>query len=355
MARLRVGILGATGAVGQTFIRLLNDHPWFETAYLAASGDSVGKRYRDTRTWLSREIQLPPRIAEMSVGPCEAVAGIDLYFSALPSTVAGPVEARLADTGCMVVSNAASHRMDEDVPLLVPEVNPDHLRAVETQRARRSGCIVTNPNCTVAGLVLVLDALDRAFGLRRVMVSTLQALSGAGYPGVAAMDITDNILPFIPGEERKVETEPQKILGDWDGSGFIPRRLPISAQCTRVAVMDGHTELLSFGLDSEPGLEEVGEALSAYRGRSGEAQRLPSSPRRLISVRAEDDRPQPRYDRIFEDGMGVTVGRVRRCPVLGYKLVLLSHNMIRGAAGAAMLNAELLVAAGFPGASRPPD
>jgi len=342
--KVPVGILGATGAVGQRFVQLLADHPWFEVVDLAASDRSAGKPYREACTW--RLAGTPPEaIGAMRVATCEGPFKAKVLFSGLDSSVAGEVEATLADQGYAVISNARNHRMDPDVPLLIPEVNPDHLDALAVQRKRtRAGYIVTNPNCSVVGLAMALAPLHRAFGVREVAVATLQALSGAGYPGVASLDVADNILPYIGGgEEEKIETEPRRILGRFDGKTFVPAGFPISASVHRVAVSDGHTMAVFLRLERKASAADAARALAEFRGEPQE-RRLPTAPRQPIHVLEAPDRPQPRLDRDREGGMAVSVGRVREDKTFDLKLEALVHNTIRGAAGAAILNAELLKA-----------
>lgn len=349
-SKLKVGILGATGAVGQRFIQLLAGHPWFEIAALTASDRSAGKRYGDAAKWLLRG-GMPAAVADMAVVPTEPDAigaDVKLLFSALPGGNAGEVEAALAAAGYGVCSNASAHRMDADVPLLIPDVNPEHTALIATQRARRGwpGFIVTNPNCTTTHLVCALKPLQDALGLTAVNVVSMQAISGAGYPGVSAMDILDNVIPYIGGEEEKVEKEPRKLLGRLAGDHIEFADFVVSAQCNRVAVRNGHLEAVSVKLQREASQAEVAEALSTYRG---EPQRLglPTAPDPAIIVFHEVDRPQPRMDRLIGNGMATGVGRLRPDPLLDYKFVVLGHNTIRGAAGGALLNAELLVAQGY--------
>jgi aspartate-semialdehyde dehydrogenase len=342
--KVPVGILGATGAVGQRFVQLLADHPWFEVVDLAASDRSAGKPYREACTW--RLAGTPPEaIGAMRVATCEGPFKAKVLFSGLDSSVAGEVEATLADQGYAVITNARNHRMDPDVPLLIPEVNPDHLDALAVQRKRaRAGYIVTNPNCSVVGLAMALAPLHRAFGVREVAVATLQALSGAGYPGVASLDVADNIVPYIGGgEEEKIETEPRRILGRFDGKTFVPAGFPISASVHRVAVSDGHTMAVFLRLERKASAADAARALAEFRGEPQE-RRLPTAPRQPIHVLEAPDRPQPRLDRDREGGMAVSVGRVREDKTFDLKLEALVHNTIRGAAGAAILNAELLKA-----------
>jgi aspartate-semialdehyde dehydrogenase len=343
-----VGVLGATGAVGQRFVELLDGHPWFEVAEVAASDRSAGRAYGEAVNW------------KISAGPPAATSRLTLkgledrlespvLFSALPSEVAGPVEERLAAAGHAVFSNARNHRMDADVPLMIPEVNPDHAAMIHHQRRRRGwakGLLVTNPNCSTIHLVLALKPLCDRFGLRAVMVTTLQALSGAGYPGVASLDAVDNVVPYVGGEEEKMATEPLKLLGGLRGDAFVDADITISATCTRVAVRDGHTESVSLALGRPAALEEVASALADFRAKP-QALGLPSAPARPVVVLSQPDRPQPILDRMAEGGMATLVGRLRPCPILDYKFVLLGHNTIRGAAGASILNAELLKVEGY--------
>ncbi len=344
----RAGVLGATGLVGQRLVKLLAGHPWFELTEVAASERSSGKSYAEAVRW-HLDGSIPEGARSLVVKSLDPSLDCDFVFSALDSSVAGGAEDDFARAGYPVVSNSKNHRMDSDVPLLIPEVNAAHLDAIRTQqknRGYRGGFIVTNPNCSTAGLVLVLKPLADAFGLEKVFVVTLQAVSGAGYPGVASMDIHANVIPFISGEEEKMESEPQKLLGKWDGSRFIDAGLGLSAHCNRVPVLEGHLECISVGLKKIASLKEVREALRNFEVRS-ELASLPSAVRHPVQVLDGDDRPQPRRDVHAGDGMAAIVGRVRECPLLDIKLTLLSHNLVRGAAGAALLNAELLAVRGF--------
>jgi aspartate-semialdehyde dehydrogenase len=347
MVKTPVCVLGATGAVGQRFIQLLGDHPAFEIAELAASDRSAGKPYAEACTW--RLPGAPPATVQgMTVTNCDGPFRSSVLFSGLDSSVAGEVETALASKGHAVVSNARNHRMDPDVPLLIPEVNPDHLDAVALQRKRTGGgYIVTNPNCSVAGLAMALAPLHRAFGLEAVAVVTLQAISGAGYPGVASLDIADNVIPYIGGgEEEKIETEPRRILGRFENGAFTLAGFPISASVHRVAVIDGHMMAVFVRLARKATPAEAEDALASFRGEPQERD-LPSAPMRPIHVLSQPDRPQPRLDRDREAGMAVSVGRVRRDAIFDLKLEALVHNTVRGAAGAAILNAELLQARGL--------
>jgi len=344
----RAGVLGATGLVGQRLVKLLAGHPWFELTEVAASERSSGKSYREAVRW-HLDGPIPEAARNLVVKSLAPSLECDFVFSALDSSVAGGAEEDFARAGYPVVSNSKNHRMDPDVPLLIPEVNASHLDAIPTQQKNRgndSGFIVTNPNCSTAGLVLVLKPLADAFGLEKVFAVTLQAVSGAGYPGVASMDIHANVIPFISGEEEKMESEPQKLLGKWDGARFIDAGLGLSAHCNRVPVLEGHLECISVSLKKIACLKEVREALRNFEV-TAELASLPSAIRHPVIVIDGEDRPQPRRDVHAGNGMAAVVGRVRECPLLDIKLTLLSHNLVRGAAGAALLNAELLAARGF--------
>jgi aspartate-semialdehyde dehydrogenase len=341
--KIRVGVLGATGTVGQRFVTLLDRHPWFELVALTASERSAGKPYADSVTWVQG---VPPsdRVADMAVLPTEPIEDCPLVFSALDAGVAGPIEEAMASAGHFVVSNARNHRMDPLVPLMVPEVNPDHLDLVSVQQFEHGGgAIVTNPNCSTIGLVLALKPLQDAFGLDAVHVVTLQAVSGAGLPGVPSYAILDNVIPFIAGEEEKMEAETRKILGTLSADAVQPVDLAVSAQCTRVPVVDGHTACVSVRLRRETGPDEI---VAAWREFVSDPQalQLPSAPARPILYFDREDAPQPRLHRDLQAGMSVAIGRLRPCPLLGWKFVALSHNTVRGAAGGALLVAELAVA-----------
>jgi aspartate-semialdehyde dehydrogenase len=343
--KLRAGVLGATGLVGQRIVSLLADHPWFELTEVAASERSSGKTYAEAVRW-HLDAPIPTGARDLVVRSLDPSLECDFVFSALDSSVAGGAEEDFARAGYPVVSNSRNHRMDPDVPLLIPEVNAAHLDAIPLQQKNRgytSGFIVTNPNCSTAGLVLVLKPLTEAFGLEKIFVVTLQAMSGAGYPGVASLDIQGNVVPFISGEEEKMESEPQKLLGKWNGERFVDAGLGISAHCNRVPVIDGHLECVSVSLKKIASLQEVREALREFEVGS-EIAHLPSALLNPIVVLDDQDRPQPRRDVNAGNGMAAAVGRVRECPLLDVKLTLLSHNLVRGAAGAALLNAELLAA-----------
>jgi len=340
--RLKVAVLGATGMVGQKFVQMLENHPWFEISALAASERRVGKIYGEEVDWIV-SADVPDCVKGMEMVPMDPkYVDADIAFSALPSDVAREVEANFAREGFIVASNASAFRMEEDVPLVIPEVNPDHLQLVEIQKKRRGwdGFIVTNPNCTTIVLVISLKPL-MDLGLRTVRVASMQALSGAGYPGVPSMAITDNVIPFIKGEEEKVETEPLKLLGKFDGKKVIPAPIKISASCHRVPVLDGHTEAVWVEFDRDVSVEEAIAAFESLKPLD-----LPTSPEKVIIVRSEPDRPQPRLDRDEGNGMSVVVGRVRRDSD-GLKYVVMGHNTVRGAAGASILNAELMVKNGM--------
>lgn len=339
--RIPVAVLGATGSVGQRMLSLLDGHPWFRLGSVTASERSAGRVYEEAARWV-----LPTPIPEEVVGMEVRATGPELeeglLFSALDASVAGSVETEYAQRGHVVVSNARNHRMDPHVPLLVPEVNPDHLDLVAHQ-SFSGGAIIANPNCSTIGMALVLAPLHRAFGVERVNVVTLQAISGAGIPGVASLQIIDNIVPFISGEEEKLEAEPLKILGELSDGLIVPAQLTVSAQCNRVPVVDGHTLCISVKLGRAVSAEAIIDAWDSFRGEPT-ALGLPSAPSRPIVYFDEPDQPQPRMHRDLGNGMAVAVGRLRACPLLDWKFVTTSHNTVRGAAGGALLCAELAVA-----------
>ena len=346
--KFRAGVLGATGMVGQRFVHMLANHPWFELADIAASERSSGRRYAEVVKW-HLDSPIPEAARNLVVKDLAPNLDCDFVFSALDSSVAGTAEEEFARAGYPVLSNSKNHRMDPDVPLLIPEVNAAHLDAIPVQQKNRGyegGFIVTNPNCSTAGLVLVLKPLADAFGLEKIFVVTMQAVSGAGYPGVASLDILGNVVPFISGEEEKMEAEPQKLLGKWDGGRFVDAGLGISAHCNRVPVRDGHTECVSLSLKKIASIREVAEVLRDF-AVDDELASLPTAVRNPIVVVDEENRPQPRRDANEGHGMAAVVGRIRECSLLDVKLALLSHNLVRGAAGAAVLNAELLAVRGF--------
>lgn len=338
--RIPVAVLGATGSVGQRFVQLLADHPWFRVAEVVASDRSTGKSYREATPWRV-DADMPETAADLPVLDYGADLQSPVVFSALPGEVAGEIEQRMAREGRALFTNTSTHRMDPDVPLLLAEVNPEHASVIARQRSNRgwSGFIVANSNCSAMHLVLALKPLQDAFGLEAVAVMTMQAVSGAGYPGVPSLDIIDNVIPYIATEEEKLAEETKKMLGH-DDNGFVPAELIISAHCNRVPVRDGHTECVSVRLGSTPAIAEVVEVFRGFRSKPQELG-LPSAPAHPIVVRDEPNRPQPVLDRDTERGMASVVGRVRPCPLLGYKFVVLGHNTIRGAAGASILNAEL--------------
>jgi aspartate-semialdehyde dehydrogenase len=347
LERWRVGILGATGLVGQRLIQRLQGHPWFELCAVAASDRSVGRPYREAARW-TLSAAPPESVAEFQVRRCEraAMADCDLVLSGLDAAAAKGIEPEFAAGGVAVVSNSSAYRMAPGVPILVPEVNASHLALVEAQQEGGGGFLVTNPNCSVTGLALALAPLHRTFGVRRVVVATLQALSGAGLEGPRGLEALDNVIPFIPGEEEKLETELDKIFGTVRDGGIQAASISVSAHCHRVPTLDGHLEAVSVELEQRATPEEAAEALRKFRGDT-QGLDLPSSPDRPIEVRDERDRPQTRLDRDAGGGMTVVVGRIRRCPVLTLRLEVLSHNTVRGAAGGTLLNAELLAAKGL--------
>ncbi len=344
--KIEVGILGATGMVGQHFVKFLENHPWFQLKWLAASDRSAGKKYREATTW-RLDGNMPESVAELQVEDCKPGRAPRLIFSAMDASAATEIEIAFAAAGHSVVSNSRNHRMELDVPLLVPEINADHLQLIPHQRRKRgwSGQIVTNPNCSTVVLAMSLAPL-KAFGITRVIATTLQAISGAGYPGVAAMDINNNVIPFVSGEEEKMQQETQKILGELTGEAIQPLPAQVSAHCNRVPVVDGHTVTVSVELAQKPGEQDLLAALAEFAGVP-QQRRLPSAPRKPLIYLPDRDRPQPRRDVERERGMAVFIGRLRPCPALDYKYVALGHNTIRGAAGAAVLNAELMYSEGF--------
>lgn len=348
-APIPVAVLGATGSVGQRFVSLLDNHPWFKVVALAASDRSEGRTYANTCRWVLTT-PMPAWARDLPLMPCTpaSLQGARIVFSALPADQAKELEPEFARAGLAVCSNASAYRRDEDVPLLLPEVNADHIQLVRQQRELRGwkGCILTNPNCTSTGLTVALKALDDHIGLKRVFVVSLQALSGAGYPGVASLDIIDNVIPFIGGEEEKVEWEPRKMLGRFTEGSVSLSPVLFSAHTNRVAVSDGHIVCASVDLASPVTPEEAARVLAGYQA-PGPARGLPSTPHPVIVVRDEADRPQPRLDRLTGDGMTTVVGRLRPDPLFTLKFVVLSHNTIRGAAGGSIYNAELLVREGL--------
>ncbi|MBX2818612.1 MAG: aspartate-semialdehyde dehydrogenase [Rhodothermaceae bacterium] len=342
---MNVGILGATGAVGQKFVTLLENHPWFNVTHLAASSRSAGKTYKEAANWIAAE-SMPESIANQIVK--ETVPGFDcdFVFSGLDSSVAGEAEEAFARAGYPVISNAKNYRMHPQVPLLIPEVNPSHTALIKEQSWGSDGYIVTNPNCSTVGLVCALKPLYDAFGIEAVQVVTMQALSGAGYPGVSSLDITGNVVPFIKGEEDKLVEEPLKLLGAYEAGAIEEASFPVSAQCNRVAVLDGHLECVSIKFGTRVSPDDVKEALRTYESPLAKMG-LPSAPAQFIEVFEDERYPQPRRHVGLGNGMTVSVGRIRPCEILDIKCIVLSHNTVRGAAGGAILNAELLVKQGF--------
>jgi aspartate-semialdehyde dehydrogenase len=345
MHKLPVAILGATGTVGQKFITLLNDHPYFEIAELVASDRSAGKTYTSACSW-KQNTPIPERIGDMEIRGLNDSLSSPILFSGLDSSVAGEAESRFAAEGHVVISNSKNHRMDPDVPLIIPEINPDHFSLLARQEY--AGGIVTNSNCSTMFLAMALAPLEETFGIESVQVSTLQAISGAGYPGVPSYDITANVIPYISGEEEKMEQEAQKILGTIADGRVVDAGFVVSAQCTRVPVVDGHTETVSLSLKHKAPIEEVRGVMAGFRGLPQELE-LPSAPQHPILFMDQPDRPQPARDVWLENGMATLVGRLRSCPVLDYRMVIMGHNTVRGAAGAAVLNAEAMYRLGLLG------
>ena len=354
MERRNVGILGATGMVGQRFIQLLADHPWFNITWIAASDRSAGKPYAEACKW-KLDTPLPARIAQMVLQPNTPEACTSelprIIFAALDADIARDLEPRFAAAGCAVISNSSAFRMTPDVPLVIPEVNADHLAVLEAQATRRTsgGYIVTNPNCSAIGLVLPLKPLEELFGIEKLFVTTMQAISGAGYPGVASLDILGNVVPYIKNEEEKLEEEVAKLLGTASTTAFQPAPIAVSAHCNRVAVIDGHTECVSIKLRKPATRDQILAAWADFQplhGKGLNGLHLPSAPLFPVEYNADDTRPQPRLDLMRGHGMTTTVGRLRPCSLFDWKFTLLSHNTIRGAAGAAILNAEILAVLG---------
>lgn len=348
--RIPVAVLGATGSVGQRFVQLLNGHPWFKLHEVVASERSAGRSYGEAADW-RLDTLMPSDAAALLVKSLGADLDSRLVFSGLDSSVAGEAEDDYANRGCIVVSNSRNHRMDPDVPLLIPEINADHIASIERQRKRRGGrgAIITNPNCSVIGLAMAIAPIERLYGIEQLHVTTMQAISGAGYAGVSSYAILDNVIPYIGGgEEAKIEAEPRKILGRWENDRFVDAPFRISAQVNRVPTIDGHVMTISLGVRNRNvvNLDHVREAIDNFRGEP-QNLRLPSAPKKPLHYVMGDDRPQPRLDRDREGGMSVSIGRLRPCTLLDLRMVALVHNTIRGAAGAALLNAELLEARGL--------
>jgi aspartate-semialdehyde dehydrogenase len=357
-SKIPIGILGATGMVGQRYIQLLENHPWFEVSWLAASDRSSGKPYGKAAKW-RLDTALPERIAQMTVRPAEPFGAPKVIFASVDAAYARELEPKFAEAGCAVISNSSAFRMTPNVPLVIPEINADHLHLIEEQESRKNsgGYMVTNPNCSTIGLVMALKPIEERFGIEQIFVTTMQAVSGAGYPGVASMDILGNVVPFIGSEEEKMEAETLKLLGKLEGHTVTPLDARITAHCNRVAVEDGHTECVSIKLGSKLGRkatrEDLLDAWAEFRPLSG--QGLPTAPEQPVFFAEQNDRPQPRLDRNRENGMAATVGRLRPCGLLDWKFVVLSHNTVRGAAGATILNAELLASLGKLEQTAPPD
>lgn len=347
--KIPVGILGATGTVGQRFIQLLENHPWFEIVWLAASERSAEKSYAEAAKWKMRTA-IPKNIAKMKLSNATPEGAPKVIFAALDSDIARELEPQFAEAGCAVISNSSALRMHPNVPLVIPEVNSDHLKMLETQPTfkKSGGFVVTNPNCSAIGLVLALKPLHDAFGIESVMAVTMQAISGAGYPGVASLDILGNVVPYIKSEEEKMEEETQKLLGKVKGKQFVPAPFVMSAHCNRVPVEDGHTESISVKFKKKVTAEKI---LAAWKEFKPEPQKmkLPQAPVQPVFYDERPDRPQPRLDIDRDKGMATSVGRLRPCPLLDWKFTLLSHNTVRGAAGAAILNAEMLKKLGYLG------
>jgi len=341
--KIPVAILGATGSVGQRFIELLIDHPWFEVTALAASDRSAGKKYSEAANWIM-QTPLPKKFGDMIVKKCEPTLETKIAFSGLDASVAGDIESSFAKEGYYVISNARNHRFDDDVPLMIPEINYEHLELLNSQNYK--GGIVTNPNCSTIGMALALKPLYDNFGLEAVNVVTLQAVSGAGYPGLPSLDIIDNVVPFIGGEEKKMETEPLKILGKLGSNKIDFANIKFSAQCNRVGVIDGHTECVQVKLGKKPSAEEIIEVWKSYKSLPQELN-LPSAPVNPIVYLYDEKYPQPKIHRNIEKGMAASIGRLRECSLFDYKFVVLSHNTIRGAAGGTILIAELMKAKGY--------
>jgi aspartate-semialdehyde dehydrogenase len=347
--KLPIGILGATGMVGQRYIQLLENHPWFEITWLAASDRSSGKTYGEAAKW-RLDTPLPARIAKMTVAPAEPDGAPKIIFASVDAAIAREMEPKFAAAGCAVISNSSAFRMAPNVPLVIPEVNADHLHLIEQQPSRKDsgGYMVTNPNCSTIGLVMALKPIEERFGIEQIFVTTMQAVSGAGYPGVASMDILDNVVPFIGSEEEKLEAETLKLLGSLKGQTVTPLAAGVTAHCNRVPVVDGHTECVSIKLGKKLGRaatrEDILTAWAEFKPLAG--MDLPFAPEQPVEWAEQNDRPQPRLDRNRGNGMTVTVGRLRPCSLLDWKFVLLSHNTVRGAAGATILNAEMLASLG---------
>jgi aspartate-semialdehyde dehydrogenase len=342
-SKIPVAVLGATGSVGQRFVELLANHPWFEVVELCASDRSAGKKYKDAVNWIMAT-PIPPQFENMIVKKCETGLKARVLFSGLDSSVAGDIEKMYTEDGSIVISNARNHRFDKDVPLIIPEINYEHLELIKSQKYK--GAIVTNPNCSTIGMAMALKPLMDNFGIETVNVTTLQAVSGAGYPGLSGLDILDNVVPYIGGEEEKMETEPLKIFGKLKDDSIEYADIKISAQCNRVAVLDGHTENIQIKLKTKAEPKDIIEAWNNFRSAPQELN-LPSAPEKPIVYLEQANYPQPRIHRNLGGGMSISVGRLRECSLFDYKFVALSHNTIRGAAGGTILIAELMKAKGY--------
>ena len=342
--KIKVAVLGATGSVGQKFIELLTNHPWFQLEEIAASERSAGKKYSDAVNWIM-QTPLTNEISDMIIKECtpDAVKS-KIVFSALDASVAGEIETQFALNGHVVISNSKNHRYDKDVPLIIPEVNHEHLSIIDTQAHK--GCIITNPNCSIIGLALALKPIHDKFGIEAVNVVTMQAVSGAGYPGVSSLDIIDNVVPFIGGEEDKMEKEPLKIFGSYENGEIKYADIKMSAQCNRVAVIDGHTECVQIKLKNKATKEEIIETWKKFESEPQKLN-LPSAPKPVINYFENEKYPQPKLHRSLGNGMAISTGRLRECSLFDYKFVTLSHNTIRGAAGGTLLIAELMKAKGL--------
>ncbi|MCK4797008.1 MAG: aspartate-semialdehyde dehydrogenase [Spirochaetes bacterium] len=343
MEKIKVCILGATGTVGQKFIILLQNHPFFEISDIVASERNKGKIYKDAVKW-KQDKDIPGNIKNMILKTYDESMSAKIFFSGLDSSVAGEIETYLAEKGNVIISNSKNHRMEDNVPILLPEINEEHIEVIKNQKTK--GYIITNSNCSTMFLALVLGPLHRKYGIKKLIISTMQAISGAGYPGVASLDILGNVIPYIDGEEEKVESELKKMLGVYNNSKIIPSDFIISAHCNRVGVVDGHTETVSILFDKKPSVDDIKETLSKFKGSPQEME-LPFAPENPIVVMDESDRPQPRLDVLKQKGMAAFVGRIRKCNVFDIKMVILGHNTIRGAAGASILNAEYLYKKGM--------
>ncbi|MCG8571088.1 MAG: aspartate-semialdehyde dehydrogenase [Spirochaetes bacterium] len=343
MAKIKVGVLGATGTVGQKFIYLLEQHPFFEVSDLVASERSKGKKYQQAVVW-KQDAEIPANVKDLTVKTYDEPLTAKIFFSGLDAAVAGDIETYLAEKGNVVITNSKNHRMDKDVPISIPEINSEHFEILKKQPY--PGFIVTNSNCSTMFLAIALAPLHKKYKIKRLFVSTLQAISGAGYPGIPSLDILGNVVPFIGGEEEKIESELKKMLGTFDGQQIIPADFTVSAHCNRVPVIDGHTETVSIEFEQKPSVNEIKELLSSFQGEPQQMD-LPFAPDYPVIVREQDDRPQPRLDANLYKGMATFVGRIRECNVFDIKMVIMGHNTIRGAAGAAVLNAEYLYKKGY--------